>query len=235
MQKEGNIYTFKHNGIEYSFNMIESIHQTDSAAVIKSPWKWRICRREMPCLRKNAKDSSENEKHCRFGWAESSADKQGPKKQISNIGAIFKALSQSLRAQLLFGIWIASQNHINLSQKKLGKCKVIAAASVAQKEGKIFTFVHDGNEFSFNIIESIHQNDSTAVDKSSWKCSNKKMCSHSPVANFAHSKTVTGIINFEDAVMRIDVTDVTPTDMRLKLVVAKRKIGGHMNRLNYLM
>lgn len=61
------------------------------------------------------------------------------------------------------------------------------------------------------------------------------MCSHSPVANFAHSKTVTGIINFEDAVMRIDVTDVTPTDMRLKLVVAKRKIGGHMNRLNYLM
>lgn len=69
VQKEGNIYTFKHNGIEYSFNMIGSIHQTDSAAVIKSPWKWRICRRKMSCLRKTAKDSSENEKHSQFGWA----------------------------------------------------------------------------------------------------------------------------------------------------------------------
>lgn len=66
------------------------------------------------------------------------AVQQGPDKEIPksllNIGAIFKALSQSL------------------------------TASVAQKEGNIFTFVHDGNEFSFNIIESIHQNDSTAVE-----------------------------------------------------------------------
>lgn len=60
-------------------------------------------------------------------------DKETPK-SLLNIGAIFKALSQSL------------------------------TASVAQKEVNIFTFVHDGNEFSFNIIESIHQNDSTAVE-----------------------------------------------------------------------
>lgn len=97
----------------------------------------------------------------------------------------------------------------------------------------MFAIVSNVEKMSSANLENNSGNSSGSSSNSSrGKILTKKLPSPTSAA---HTAIAMGITDFEDIVLRIDLSDRTRAEKKRKLIMAKGIIESHMSRLNYLM